>query len=261
MQRAEGSALQLSSGDLKNIWQTERLPTPPRQADLLILLLGREQSSGSDPYRITPQRLEGEIGAALSEDTGAAAWRYIVDYLRQERLLTYGYDGPPNEQISIMLTIPGWSRYEELQDEPSNSRTAFMAMKFGKPELDEIFRDHLIPAVDATGFRLERLDMNPKPGLIDARMEVEIRAARFMVADLTYGSYGAYWEAGFAAGLGKPVFYTCEKGYFETDGSHFDTNHHYTVLWDSTEPQKAMEELKAAIRRSLPADAKLRGDD
>jgi hypothetical protein len=260
MQRKDGPPPQIFSDDLENIWRIGRLPTPPKQADLLILFLGREQRSGSDSYRITPHELEAEIGAALSEETGAAAWRYIVDYLRQERLITYGYNGPPDDQVNIMLTIPGWSRYEELQRVTSNSRTAFMAMKFGNPELDEMFRIHLIPAVDAAGFRLERLDTNPTPGLIDARMEVEIRAARFMVADLTYGSDGAYWEAGFAAGLGKSVFYTCEKRYFETSGSHFDTNHHYTVLWEAAEPRKAMEELKAAIRRHLPADSKLRDD-
>jgi hypothetical protein len=261
MQQADKRPPRISSDDLKIIWQTERLPTPPQQASLLILFLGRMQPSGSDPLLIAPERLEAEIWCALPKESGTAAWRYIADYLKEERLITYGFAGARNEQLSVMLTLPGWSRYEELQRQTSNSRTAFMAMKFGKPELDEIFRDHLIPTVDATGFRLERLDTNPKPGLIDTRMEVEIRAARFMIADLTHGSYGAYWEAGFAAGLGKPVFYTCEKEYFGANGSHFDTNHHYTVLWEAAAPQKAMEELKAAIRRSLPADAKLRDDD
>jgi hypothetical protein len=32
-------------------------------------------------------------------------------------------------------------------------------------------------------------------------------------------------------GLGKPVIYTCEHTKF-AEGSHFDTNHHLTVLWD-----------------------------
>ena len=37
-----------------------------------------------------------------------------------------------------------------------------------------------------------------------------------MISDLSHGNYGAYWEAGFAEGLGKAVIYTCERTIFET---------------------------------------------
>ena len=56
----------------------------------------------------------------------------------------------------------------------------------------------------------------PKAGLIDDRLRVEIRTSRFLIADLTHENAGAYWEAGFAEGLGKPVIYTCEKSKFDT---------------------------------------------
>jgi len=124
-----------------------------------------------------------------------------------------------------------------------------------------MFRDHFIPAVRATGFELQRLDTRPKAGLIDGRREVEISFARFLIADLTHGNRGAYWEAGFSHGLGKPVFYTCEEGYFRRFSTHFDTNHHQTVMWNAAEPERAVEDLKAVIRASLPAEAKLRDDD
>ena len=38
-----------------------------------------------------------------------------------------------------------------------------------------------------------------------------IRDAKFVIADLTHDNNGAYWEAGYAEGLGKPVIYICEK--------------------------------------------------
>jgi nucleoside 2-deoxyribosyltransferase len=44
---------------------------------------------------------------------------------------------------------------------------------------------------------------------IDDQMRVALRTSRFVVADLTRGNRGAYWEAGFAEGLGRPVIYTC----------------------------------------------------
>ena len=42
---------------------------------------------------------------------------------------------------------------------------------------------------------------------------------------------GAYWEAGFAEGLGRPVIYTCEKRYFDEHKTHIDANHSLTIVW------------------------------
>jgi hypothetical protein len=130
-----------------------------------------------------------------------------------------------------------------------------MAMSFSNPDLDELVSKFFVPAVMAAGFDLFRLDDHPKAGLIDNRMRVEIRAAKFLVCDLSDENRGAYWEAGFAEGAEKPVFYTCEKEKFEKAKSHFDTEHMFTVRWSKNEPQKAADELLAAIRNEFPAEA------
>jgi len=77
---------------------------------------------------------------------------------------------------------------------------------------------------------------------------------RFLIADLTHRNPGAYWEAGFAEGLGKPVIYTCRKDIFDdkTKGTHFDTNHHLTVAWEAANLDAAMSKLKDTIRATLP---------
>ena len=92
--------------------------------------------------------------------------------------------------------------------------------------------------------------------MIDDRLRVEIQSSDFIVADLTHDNLGAYWEAGYAEGLRKPVIYTCEKEKFEKEKTHFDTNHHLTIIWDKTDPLKAGESLKATIRATLPELAK-----
>jgi hypothetical protein len=38
--------------------------------------------------------------------------------------------------------------------------------------------------------------------------------------------------------------------------SHFDTNHHLTVMW-SEDSQRTAEDLKATIRATFPTEAKL----
>ena len=115
-------------------------------------------------------------------------------------------------------------------------------------------------AVADTGFELYRLDEKPQAGLIDDRLRVEIRNSRFLISDLTHDNSGAYWEAGYAEGLGKPVIYTCKKEKFDKDKSHFDTNHHLTVKWDTDNIEDAVKSLKATIRATLPDEAKLSDD-
>ncbi len=126
-----------------------------------------------------------------------------------------------------------------------------MAMPYGQPQLDKLVNDHFRVAVAQTGFDLLRLDDQQPAGLIDDRLRVEIQTSRFLIADLTHGNRGAYWEAGYAEGLGKPVIYTCQRLKF-AETSHFDTNHHLTVLWDENAIGVAMEKLKATIRATIP---------
>jgi nucleoside 2-deoxyribosyltransferase len=86
-------------------------------------------------------------------------------------------------------------------------------------------------------------------------MEDEIRRCRFLIADLSDGSAGAYWEAGFAEGLGKPVIYISME---RSDGStetHFDTNHRHTIPWSLAKIDETARRLKAVIRKTLLGDA------
>ncbi len=134
-------------------------------------------------------------------------------------------------------------------------------MKYGDTALDLVVDKAFRPALRKTGFTLQRLDDVPKAGLIDDKLRVEIRTSRFLIADLTHENGGAYWEAGFAEGLGKPVIYTCEKSKFDASKTHFDTNHHLTALWSADELSASEEVLKATIRATLHDDAVLQDAD
>ena len=127
-----------------------------------------------------------------------------------------------------------------------------MAMQYGDAALDRIVDEFFRAAVKETGFELFRLDDEPKAGLLDDRMRVEIKSARFIIAELTHGNRGAYWEAGYADGLGKPVIYTCEESAWAERKTHFDTNHHLHVVWNANDIVAAMVRLKATIRATIP---------
>ena len=194
--------------------------------------------------------LQAKIGASEEENV-----KFIMHSATEQGLLfkdlvtRYGYD--------TCLTMDGWKKFQKLQRKVKTSRTAFMAMPFRYDNVTQMVDTVFRPAVAETGFTLKRVDDAPKAGSIDDRMRVEIRMCRFLIADLTYGNQGAYWEAGYAEGLGKKVIYTCEETFFDEKKTHFDTNHHQTVVWDSAEPDKAAEQLKATIRATLPFEAKM----
>lgn len=184
---------------------------------------------------------------------------YIIKHIESEGVITTNI---MSGHINVTMTFYGWERYNELKKKGFLTRRAFMAMDFKDPEFNWIFRENFNKAVKQTGFDLFRLDEQPEAGLIDNRMRVEIRNARFLLSDLSHGNKGAYFEAGFAEGLGKPVIYLCEKTAFHDDERkpHFDTNHQHIIVWDKENLQKAEEEIKSTIRNTLPLEAKMTDD-
>ncbi len=126
-----------------------------------------------------------------------------------------------------------------------------MAMKFNDPELDSFVNDTVKPATKEIGYDLVDMRDVARAGVIDNIMRTQIRDSAFVIVDLTHDNSGAYWEAGYAEGLGKLVVYICEKTKFEEASTHFDTNHCTTVPWSSDDPEGFRRELIATLRRSL----------
>lgn len=225
--------------------------TPREQANNFIRWLG-DQVRDDDPMAAVnvDYRLAATVMGA-SSDLGAAQ---IIQFLLEKNILS---GGTYSSQCEVAVTLEGWERYDQLKQSHSEGPIAFMAMPFGQPALDVAYRDCFRPAVSQCGFELRRLDEKPPAGLIDDRLRVEIRRSRFLIVDLTNGNYGAYWEAGFAEGLGKKVIYVCEAGYFSQHGTHFDTSHQHTIIWDSSNLEDAAARLKDTIRATLPAEARM----
>jgi hypothetical protein len=53
------------------------------------------------------------------------------------------------------------------------------------------------------------------------------------------------------------VIYTCEREWFETQHTHFDTNHRQTVVWSEATIAKDMDQLKTIIRVAFPGETKI----
>jgi hypothetical protein len=241
----------ITTYSMPSYWGAGRLPTPQEQADSLVLWIGDSQPSLS-AWAITPEvTIDAWIGAALPRNPGGSdGLRWLVEQLEPERLFKSQYD---KGRLLAVLTMRGWERHAELKRKAITSRTAFIAMKFGDATLDQVVRDCFRPAVERTGFKLRLVTDDQPAGLIDNQMRAAILAARFVIADLTHGNQGAYWEAGFAEGLALPVIYTCEASVWTAKRTHFDTNHMVTIMWDASALDKAGEMLTATIRATGPS--------
>jgi hypothetical protein len=247
---------------IKNILENNYLPNSSEQLDNLLLYLGNAAKKPSDYIKAEAEDVSLIIGSIDETDVF-----YHLEHLVEKGLVTYndelsGESPIINKSIGIVtaiLTHEGWDRYYQLQNSNKDSRLAFMAMQYKNEILQKIYSEIIIQAVRDTGYEIRKLDDVNRAGLIDDKLRVEIRRSKFIISDLTDDNNGAYWEAGYAEGLSMPVIYICEEEKFKTSKSHFDTNHHLTVLWKDDEAglKKFTDELKATIRATFPAEAKM----
>jgi len=68
------------------------------------------------------------------------------------------------------------------------------------------------------------------------KIVTEIKNSRFLVADVTLQRPGVYFEAGYALGLGLPVFWCVRSD--DLKNVHFDTRQYNHIVWE-TEQQLA----------------------
>ena len=248
-QRQDSSHVALPVNDLANWRLDDPLPTPAQQLDSLVIWCGARLFIYSHELELPLDEVSAWIGAPLAAQAiSPIIWLVKARPDLFENKLTM-------QAVRLRLTMEGWERYEALRRDAPNSRSAFLAMKFGDVELNRVVVDCFQPAAARAGFELTTLVNKQPAGSIDDQMRVRLRTSRFVVADLTHGNQGAYWEAGFAEGLSRPVIYTCRKAEWDSVKTHFDTNHLVTIVWDPADLSGAAENLTATIRATLPAEA------
>lgn len=244
-QQVAGQYPKLDSYAVDRLIRDSLFPSLHDQRESLLSYLGRKSNGPGDRVDISSSLQQFEIGASTPNAIGM-----LLSQLEREGLAecpeTRSHHGA--RSFAVYLTFNGWLACEDIKRGKSTGRRAFMAMPFNRPDLDDLWLPTLREAVEKTGFRLERVDDQPRPGLIDDQMRLQIRQARFLIVELTHANNGAYWEAGFAEGLGKPVIYSCR----EDQKAHFDVDHSLRIEWTESTMDKAAKKLKAVIRNAMP---------
>lgn len=251
--RLQGKKRPILTSDFFTSLSGRTLPTPTEMSDNLLLAIAeRVDGRPGRPISLNHSEdlpLAASIGAVDAEDVLWAVRNLDEQKLIKGSWLNYFTNG--------YLTAAGWQRIEEMKRAHIASKYAFFARQFKNDNLDTLYEKCLKQAVADTGYELRTVPQ--KAGNIDAIIEDDIRRCRFLIADLSDDNAGAYWEAGFAEGLGKDVIYICREK--EKDGktdkkTHFDTDHRQTVRWDLAKVDETGKRLKAVIRNTLLGDAK-----
>src|SRR5258708_430590 len=223
-----GEVPEINSNTVKEV--EAALPSYRVAEKQLLLLRAFERRTGfpGQAVGIVPH-LDYPLAWAAGEDE----FRYLLRSLI-ERGLIRRTDGPPDLNDSFVfkfeLTADGWTFLDERVRPSVISDQAFVAMAF-VPELRSTWEIGIRPAITKAGFVPYRVDAEPHIERIDTKIITEIKNSRFLVADVTLQRQGVYFEAGYALGLGLPVFWCVRKD--DLTNVHFDTRQSNHIAWES----------------------------
>lgn len=234
------------------------------KVDLFLLLLEEKSNyMGYDVLFSTEQMLSACFvkrkitGKWEARADSEREWQcvYFLNYLRD-----CDYIEEYNHETQICLAPSGYQRVDELQKNNSKSKEVFVSMAFndGTKQTREAIRDGIIDA----GYSPEFIDEIIHNHQIMPEMFRLIRECRFLIMDVSDPNYGAYYEAGYALGLGKEVIISCKEEVFtkkyETEEEkrlekymkpHFDIAQKQLLIWKDYEDltHKLSEWIKSII--------------
>lgn len=150
--------------------------------------------------------------------------KYIVNCLVKQEYIESptSYTG---RKRPITLTPKGYSRLDDIRIELNSQKDVLVAMKFGDDTLK--LRNSIRKGIQTAGYHPIFIDEVEHNDFITPELLKYIKNSKFIVVDLTHQNNGAYFEEGYAMGLGKPVIQLCKKDV----KLHFDIAQKNTIFW------------------------------
>lgn len=140
-------------------------------------------------------------------------------------------------------------------------RIAFVIMQIGNPDLDRLYKDFYVPAIQKANLESKRIDLDNEGNLIKKEIIENIEKAEIIIADLTNERPNCYLEIGYAMGIDKYknlIFTAREDHYpespnFKIGGPkiHFDVSGYTILFWDNSALDDFAKRLTELINRRL----------
>lgn len=201
---------------------------------LLLQWVARHSRHPGDVVRVQPHFDWPVVRAASSEEFSF----HLSGAVERNFLRVKEGDGA----VLAEMTTLGWQQLDRTASEFVYEDMAFVAMAFSA-ELDDAWKHGLAVGIERAGYRPHRVDSLPHIERIDQKIIGDIRASRFVVADVTLHRAGVYFEAGYAMALGRPVVWSVRAD--ELEKTHFDTRQFSHIVWSS--PADLASQLEGVI--------------
>jgi hypothetical protein len=138
---------------------------------------------------------------------------------------------------------------------------AFVIMQIGNPELDQVYTNAIVPAIEACGLEPKRVDKHNQGSLLKSEIIQFIQNADIIVGDITNERPNCYLEIGYAMGIDKfrNLILTVRGDHFPDNPSflqggpkvHFDLGGYDILSWETHHLDLFREELERRIRRRI----------
>ena len=147
------------------------------------------------------------------------------------------------------IAVDGWKKIESLKKMQVISKKAFVAMSFDS-EMAET-EQAISQALKSAGYNAIIIKDKEHNNYIMPEIFHQIKNSKFLVLDVSKQNYGAYFEAGYAQGLGKEVIVCCKKSFFDNPETkpHFDILQKSMILW--TDEKDLIARLKRRIEATI----------
>ena len=177
---------------------------------------------------------------------------FYLQYLEDSGLIKIEEEGRNLQSLpTYYLTPAGWDNVLGTSAPSAEHGRVFVAMWFHE-SMNDAYETGIKAALKGTGYLPVCMNETHQNEDINFAILAEIRRAQFVVADITGGRAGVYFEAGFAKALGRDVFFTCRRDRFAED-KHFDTEHFHHTMWETpVDLAKSLQEKVMALKGPGP---------
>lgn len=211
----------------------------PRDTDLpgkcgyLLKYMRRKSRTLADTVSFTPAELA--VGFCANKRELLFCLSYLCSKgLIEEEAGDQRNRGRQNAGMEYRLTPAGWLALEQPADDTADTAEPLAAVAVSiENENDAVWTQGFSAALQQAGYKAVRIDSREYANRINDEMVVGLRNARILVADLTGQSPAAYFLAGLAAGLGKPLFWTCEERFSQENKLSLETRQNLVTAWSN----------------------------